>query len=146
MRFLFALCFALLSCPVWAANVTLVMPDNFTPLGNSSATPLFTSGTTGGTQAAPSFVSESAANFATSQATAGTAGTLLCAARPTRRAATLINLGTTAVWLGNSTAVTTTTGSLLAGVVGSSTTIPTSAAIYGVVGTGTQAVSCLETF
>jgi len=42
--------------------------------------------------------------------------------------------------------VTTGTGQLLPGVKGASLTIPTTAAIYGVVATGTQTVCALETF
>lgn len=92
-----------------------------------------------------SAVSRGTENMATGQATAATTSTLLVPARVGRSAVTITNLGTTDVFVGN-TGVTTATGQLLAGVKGTSLTLPTGAAIYGVVSTGSQAVSFVETF
>lgn len=83
--------------------------------------------------------------LAASQVTVGTSPTLLVARRSPRGSVTVINLGTVDVWLGGS-GVTATTGILLAGVKGQTVTLSTSAAVYAVVGTGTQAVSVAEVF
>lgn len=85
------------------------------------------------------------ASIATSQATTGTAATLLVSQRNGRGAVTIENLGTTPVYIGNS-GVTVANGFLIPGSAGASVTIPTGAAIYGIVGTGSQAVSILETY
>jgi hypothetical protein len=87
----------------------------------------------------------SGTNLATSQATATTTAGQLCAARAGRRAVTLQNLGTTQVFFGPS-GVTAATGGILPGSAGSSVTLNTSAAIFGLTGTGTQAVACVETY
>lgn len=94
-----------------------------------------------------SAVSRAADGLATNQVTVATTvgGTQIIPARIGRSAVTITNFGTTDVYLGNS-GVTTTTGSLLVGTKGASVTIPTSAAIFGIVATGTQAVSYTETF
>ena len=86
-------------------------------------------------------------NIATNQILVGTTagGTLIAAARIGRNAVTITNLGTTDVYIGAS-GVTTGTGALLVGTKGASITIPTSAALYGIVGAGTQAVSFVDTF
>lgn len=89
--------------------------------------------------------SATAGSIATNQATANTTSSQLCAARTSRRAVTLENLGTTPVYYG-ALGVTSTTGALLPGATGSNVTLNTSAAIYGVTITGTQAVACVETF
>lgn len=88
-----------------------------------------------------------AGGFKTAQVTVATTanGTLLAAARPGRHAVTIINHGTTIVYVGD-LGLTTSTGAYLAGVAGASITIPADTAVYGIVGTGTQAVSVLETF
>lgn len=82
-------------------------------------------------------------SFKTAQVTVADSATLIAAARPGRRKLRVINLGTTAVYLGGS-AVATTTGILLTGAVGAEREIETSEAIYGVVASGTQAVSVIE--
>lgn len=88
-----------------------------------------------------------AGGFKTAQVSvADTAGgTLLAANRSGRSAITIVNHGTTAVYVGQS-GVTTATGVLLPGVEGASITIPTQAAVYGIVSAGTQTVSVLETY
>lgn len=90
-------------------------------------------------------VGSNSASVAGSQATVGTSATSVVAARATRNTVTIVNGGTTDVFLGPS-GVTTTTGILLTGTKGASITIPTTAQIFGIVGAGTQVVSVLETF
>ena len=104
-------------------------------LGIDQTTP----GTTNGTTAVGN------SNIATAQASIGTTATLVVAARAGRGAVTIENTGTTAAYCGGS-AVTATTGMLLPGVVGANLTVPTSAAVYCIVGTGTQTVTALETY
>lgn len=98
----------------------------------------------------PAAVAETgSAAFATGQVTvpATANGILIVAARAGRRAVTIINSGTTIVALGApATGLTVTNGALLPGAAGASITIPTAAAVYGIVGTGTQVVSYLETY
>ena len=89
--------------------------------------------------------SPGAANFATNQVSVTSAATAIVAARATRRAVLIINHGTTDVYIGGAT-VTTATGILLAGSEGASISIPTTAAVYGIVASGTQAVSYIEVY
>lgn len=84
-------------------------------------------------------------NFATAQATIGATATLIVAQRRGRDTVTIENHGTTPVYIGRSN-VTTTTGILLPGVLGASISIETTDPIYGIVASGTQAVSCIENF
>lgn len=88
---------------------------------------------------------QGAANIATSQVTANATATQLAAQRTGRGAITIMNLGTTPVYLG-AAGVTASTGILLPGTAGASVTIPTSAAVFGVASTGTQGVAVLETY
>lgn len=92
-------------------------------------------------------VNKGSGSLATNQqsvaATAG--GTLIVAARTGRSSVTIFQLGSTQVWLGVN-GVTTTTGVPLIGTAGTAVTIPTSAAVYGIVATGSQTVAYLETF
>lgn len=81
----------------------------------------------------------------TSQVTVGTGATQIATATPTRRAITLVQLGTVDTFIG-AAGVATTTGVLLAGVKGTTLTIETTGAVFGIVGAGTQAVSVVETF
>jgi cytoskeletal protein RodZ len=86
-----------------------------------------------------------ASNWPTSQVSVTTTvgGTSLVAARGGRLGVLITNLGTTAVFLGN-TGVTTSTGVLLPGVVGASKTVPFVGQIFGIVASGTQTVSVEE--
>src|SRR5215467_935509 len=84
-------------------------------------------------------------NIATGQVTVGATATLIAAARPGRVSITIINNGTTDVFLGPS-GVTATTGLLLLGIKGTAITISGSAAIYGIVGSGTQIVCFMEQY
>jgi hypothetical protein len=88
-----------------------------------------------------------AGGFAVARVSVGTTagGTLLAAARPGRVAVTIINEGTADVRLGNA-GVTTSIGALLTGLKGASVTIPTSDAVYAIVGSGTQNVSVIESY
>lgn len=84
-------------------------------------------------------------SLATNQATIATTATQIAAARSGRGSITITNLGTTDVFIGLA-GVTTATGLLLAGVKGTAITVHYNGAIYGIVGTGTQAVSYAETY
>lgn len=85
-----------------------------------------------------------AASLATNQVTVGTSATQIVAARSGRMAVTITMVGAGDVFVGVS-GVTTATGALLLGTKGSSITIPTQAAVFGI-GAVAQAVSVLETF
>lgn len=85
-------------------------------------------------------------NVAASQFTVTTTPALTAQARSTRQAVTIQNLGATAVYCGASSAVTTANGFRLPGVDGASVTIPTTAALWCLVGAGTQAVAILESY
>jgi hypothetical protein len=84
-------------------------------------------------------------NLNPGQVSVGTTATQIIPSRAGRRAVTIINEGTTDVRFGNSN-VTTGNGALLSGTKGSTVTLPVSTAIYGIVGTGTQSVSYVETW
>lgn len=90
------------------------------------------------------------AAFAATQVSVANTATLLAAARTGapgtgRVDITIENFGTTDVFLGGS-GVTTSTGMKLVGSPGAAITIPTTAAVYGIVATSTQTVSVLETY
>jgi hypothetical protein len=72
-------------------------------------------------------------------------GTLLAAERAGRASITIINHGNTPVYVGLP-GLTTSTGALLNGAAGASLTLGTQAAIYGIVGTGSQTVSVIEAY
>lgn len=84
-------------------------------------------------------------NLNPGQVSVGTSATQIIAARAGRRAVTIINEGTTDVRFGN-VGVTTGNGALLTGTKGSSITLPVTTAVYGIVGTGSQNVSFVETW
>ncbi len=65
--------------------------------------------------------------------------------RPARNEITIVNHGTTDVYLGPS-GVTVSTGVLLSGVKGASITLPVYGAVYGIVSSGSQTVSYVETY
>jgi len=66
-------------------------------------------------------------------------------ARAGRRSLVIVNHGTTDVFLGTGT-VTTANGLYLKGTSGASVSIPTSAAVNGIVASGTQTISYMEVF
>lgn len=80
---------------------------------------------------------------ATVDTTAG--GVLIAAARPGRRKITVVNHGTTAVYLGDK-GLTTSSGVLLHGAAGAERSIETDQAVYGIVGSSSQAVSFVEVY
>jgi hypothetical protein len=87
----------------------------------------------------------SGSGFTPGQITVGNTATLIVAARVGRVRVTIQNTGTTPVYLGGST-VTTATGFRLPGVDGAAYTTQNSAAIFGIVTAGTQAVSFIEEY
>jgi hypothetical protein len=86
-----------------------------------------------------------ASSLANGQVTVTTTAATIVAARASRRSVTLINLGTTDVYIGIAT-VTTANGFLLLGVAGAAVTLFTTAAIQGIVASGTQAVAFFEEY
>ncbi|QPQ55593.1 hypothetical protein IC614_03045 [Allosphingosinicella flava] len=88
---------------------------------------------------------QGARTYAHGQVTIGTTPTVIAVMQDERGAITIINHGTTDVFIGGA-AVSTGNGALLAGSKGASITIPTIGPLYGIVGTGTQLVSYLETY
>lgn len=100
-----------------------------------------------GTQSSPtwSIILSNPSNIATGQVSVGTSATLIVAARSGRKNVIIVQGGTTNVYLGGST-VTTATGGELVGIEGTGFQIDGAAAVYGVVGSGTQTVSYVETF
>lgn len=85
-----------------------------------------------------------AGGYNTGQATVATTATVIAAARSGRKDIVIVNLGATDVYIGGPS-VTTSAGVLLVGSKGVGLTITTEAAIYGIVGAGSQAVSYVET-
>lgn len=86
------------------------------------------------------------ASIATSQVAVGTSATQIVAARSGRLAVTITMLGAGDIFVGpNTPTLTTSNGTLLLGTKGSSVTLPTQAAVFGI-GAAGQSVSVLETF
>jgi hypothetical protein len=81
----------------------------------------------------------------TGQVTVTTAATVIAAARAGRRSITIVNEGTTDMRIGGA-GVTTANGLLLSGVKGQTLTIETAAAVFGIVGAGSQTVSFVENY
>lgn len=86
----------------------------------------------------------SRANLATNQVSVAATATLVVAARAGRDSVTVENHGTTDVYVGSSSGVTTSTGILLPGTKGAAITLSYSGAVYAIVATGTQTVSYAE--
>lgn len=86
-----------------------------------------------------------AANLATAQVTATTTATVIAASRATRRSVTVVNGGTTNVYLGT-TGVSTTSGVLLLGSTGAAVTFAVTGTISGIVTSGSQSVSYFEEY
>jgi hypothetical protein len=78
------------------------------------------------------------------QVTVTTTATLLRAANTSRSAVVLVNHGSTNVFIGFTSAVTSTTGVMLVGIPGQTLTIQTRSSIYGIVASGTQVVGFYE--
>jgi hypothetical protein len=89
-------------------------------------------------------------NLAVAQVSVANTATSIVAARTGvqgtgRKTVCITNTSTVAVYIGGS-GVTTSTGSYLPGVAGSSICLDTQAAVYGIVATGTETVSEIETY
>lgn len=82
---------------------------------------------------------------AASQVTVTTTATIVCPARTNRSACTIATIGTTAVFCGPAT-VTAANGFPIENVAYKFITVPGTAAVYCIVGAGSQAVATLETF
>lgn len=86
------------------------------------------------------------ANIAAAQVTIAATATLAANARANRVAVTLENHGTTAMYCGPTSAVTTSTGFRLPGVDGASLTLPYRGILYCITASGTQAISVIESY
>lgn len=132
-------------------QVSITTPDSRTVTGFAEASMLVdSSGVEAGTVANPLEVNAtdttpSPTSIATGQVTVGTAATQIVPARAARKSVIITMLGAADAFLGPLT-VTTANGQLLLGTKGSSVTVASSAAVYGIVAAGTQAVSFLEVF
>lgn len=125
-------------------------------IGNSASDPLFVSGVSNGiekgTSANPTFEKSVGSDaFATGQNASSVSpanAALIVPARAGRRSVTISNLtGSQPVFFvaaANTTGATTGFG--IAGTVGASVTIPTSAAVYATSPTAAQSLSYIETF
>ncbi len=85
------------------------------------------------------------ANLAPFQASVTTTPTALALARTQRQFVTVINSGTTPIYLGAAN-VTAATGVMLPGVAGASITIAFTGDLYAVTASGTQAVTGYEVY
>lgn len=90
-------------------------------------------------------ITQSPGTIATNQISVGTSPTLISSARTGRTALTIVNHGTTDVFIGTSN-VSNTSGILLTGTRGQTLVFDGSASVYGIVSSGTQTVSFVETF
>jgi hypothetical protein len=88
-----------------------------------------------------------AANLTNSQVTCDTTvgGVTIASFRATRRSITIINIGTTPVYIGSGT-VSASNGGFLPGVSGASITLNVTSAVKGITATGSQVVSVLEEY
>jgi hypothetical protein len=82
-----------------------------------------------------------ASDFSTNQVSVGSTATLIVAQNHGRLSVLITNLGTTAIYIGDSPSVTTSNGQLLPGVVGASISLPVTCAIYGISSGAAQSVS-----
>ena len=85
-----------------------------------------------------------ASSFNTNQVTVQSTATLIVAQNTGRKAVVITNLGTTAVYIGSSSSVTTSNGQLLPGVVGASISIPQTGPVWGIAASSTEAVSFMD--
>ena len=113
-------------------------------VGGTATNPLRTDPTGVTTQPV---VQAGAAHIANGQVTVDTTsgGVQIVGTRSTRRCVTIVNLGTTDVWVGAGT-VTASNGQLLLGVKGASVSLDTTAAVKAIVASGSQDVSFLEEY
>lgn len=85
-----------------------------------------------------------AANWDTGQVTVTSTATQIVAEQTTRRSVVIEQLGSTDVYVGPTSAVTTGDGFLLVGTKGGQFTVPWTGAVYGIVAAGSQAVAYSE--
>jgi hypothetical protein len=85
-----------------------------------------------------------ASSFNTNQISVGAVATLIVAQNTGRKTVVITNLGTTAVYLGANSGVTSSTGQILPGVVGASISIPQTGPVWGITAGGSQSVSFLD--
>lgn len=85
-----------------------------------------------------------ASSFNTNQVTVLATSTLIVSGNNGRKAVVITNLGTTAVYIGPNSTVSTTNGQLLPGTVGASISIPQTGPVWGIAATGSEAVSFLD--
>lgn len=83
--------------------------------------------------------------FRTSQVAITGTATLVVAANSSRSGLELTNLGTTDVYYGENSSVTTATGDLLLGTKGAAKAFSTTGAVYAVTSGASQTISVLET-
>lgn len=119
------------------ADSWYVTPTDGTNVIGTSAHPLYV---TGGSSNA------GAANAATGQVSVTTTATLVAASRATRRSVKVTNTGTTDVYVGYTSGVTTSTGDLLVGIKGAFISVPTTSAVYAIVASGSVSVSYVEVY
>ncbi len=87
-----------------------------------------------------------ASSGATGQVSVANTATQIVAARATRREVLIVQGGTTDVYIGYSSGVTTATGVLLPGSAGAALTLKTTSAVYGIVASGTDSVCYAEEY
>lgn len=84
--------------------------------------------------------------LATNQVSVTTTATQIVASRSGRRSVTVIQHGSTAVYLGPTSGVTTSNGILLIGTAGAAVTFEYSGAVYGIVSSGSVTVGYAEEY
>lgn len=90
-------------------------------------------------------MTQGGSSIATGQITVASTATLISAQRTDRKGIVVINNGTSDVFVGSS-GVTTSNGLLLLGVKGASIVMETTAAVYGIVASGTSNVTYMEIY
>ena len=84
-------------------------------------------------------------NIATGQVSVSNSPTQIVAARANRASVTIVNEGTTDIYIGGSS-VTTSTGVLLVGIKGAAIRMDTTVEVYGITSSGSQTVSYEEEY
>lgn len=86
-----------------------------------------------------------ASDFSTGQVTVqSTSATEIVTQNTGRKAVLVTNLGAVDVYIGDSSAVTTSTGQLLPGTKGASISIPTTGTVWAIAASSTQDVSFMS--
>ena len=87
-----------------------------------------------------------APNAASGQVSVSNSATAIVSSRGTRRGVLIINQGGSDVYLGFTNGVTTSTGILLTGIKGTSIALPVTMGVWGIVSSGSQAISYVEVY